>query len=75
MQGQIQRGSRVFLRGAIAGEAGIVLVIERSSALVEWPDMPEIGRPTRHALDTLMLDEGGRLAPGQLGIEFEEWAA
>jgi hypothetical protein len=69
----IQLGSRVYLRNAIAGEPGVVRRIDGRAALVEWVDMPEIGRPTRHALDSLVIDTAFRVR--QLGFEFGEEAA
>lgn len=54
----IRIGSRVYLRNAIVGEPGCVRLIDaRGFAHVEWVDLPEIGRFTRHKLDTLMIDE------------------
>lgn len=74
MQLAIQLGSRVYLRNAIAGEPGVVHGFDRAGrAIVEWVDMPELGRWTHHALDSLTVAESYRAH--QLGLEFEEQAA
>ncbi len=68
----IRLGSRVYLRNAIAGDPGCVTGFTRSGkALVEWYDL-DIGRPTEHALSSLVIDEGFRVE--QLGLEFERAA-
>lgn len=70
----IRIGSRVYLRNAIAGEPGVVMGFERGGkALVDWTDLPEIGRWTSHVIDTLVVDESFRVT--QLGLAFEEQAA
>ena len=71
---QIGIGSRVYLKNAICGEPGCVTGVTRGGkALVEWIDMPEIGRETEHRLDSLVLDEGFTVR--QLDISFESQAA
>lgn len=69
----IRIGSRVYLRNAIAGDPGCVMSFDHGKAVVEWADMPELGRHTRHALDSLVLDES--FIVSQLDIAFEEQAA
>jgi hypothetical protein len=51
-------GDRVYLANAIAGEPGVVVRITGLTGYVTWPDMPEITEPTKHKLDTLVVDEG-----------------
>lgn len=57
MTASIQVGSRVYLKIAVAGEPGVVSSFDRRGrALVDWIDMPELGRLTHHELDTLIVD-------------------
>lgn len=69
----IRVGSRVYLRNCIAGEPGVVIGFERRKILVEWIDMPEIGRPTKHSPDSLVIDTA--FVVSQLGFDFGEMAA
>ena len=70
----IRIGSRVYLRNAVAGEPGCVRLIDaRGFAHVEWVDLPEIGRFTKHQIDTLEIDTGFQVT--QLGLDFGEMAA
>lgn len=70
----IRIGSRVYLRNAVAGEPGCVRQIDpRGFAHVEWVDMPEIARLTKHKIETLEIDTGFHVA--QLGLDFGEFAA
>ena len=70
----IRIGSRVYLRNAIAGEPGCVRSIDsRGFAHVEWVDMPELGRFTKHRIDTLEIDSA--FVVKQLGLDFGELAA
>ena len=58
MTASIQIGERVYLKLCVAGEPGCVMGFDRDGrALIEWPDMLEIGRLTAHAVDTLIVDE------------------
>jgi len=51
----IRLGSKVFLRNAVAGEAGCVIgFTPRGKARVDWTDL---GIVTEHAPDTLVIDE------------------
>jgi hypothetical protein len=73
MIGRIQLGSRVYLRNAVAGEPGCVIGFTRGGkARVDWVDL-DLGRPTEHAVDTLVVDEAFKVT--QLGLEFEQAAA
>ena len=73
MSASIIQGSRVYLKNAVAGEPGVVHEIDRKGrAKVEWIDLPELGRWTIHALDTLVIDEAFTIR--QLDL-FEELAA
>ncbi len=69
---EIEIGSRVYLANCIAGEPGCVIGFERGRAVVTWPDMPE-QRDTRHAPETLVVDEAFRVA--QFHLDFGEVAA
>lgn len=65
-------GSRVYLRGCIAGEPGYVAEFDRRGwAGIDWLDMLEAGR-TFHRLDNLIVDEAFTVR--QLDL-FEELAA
>jgi uncharacterized protein YraI len=69
----IQIGSRVYLRGCIAGEPGYLAEFDRRGwAGIDWLDMLEAGR-TFHRVETLIVDES--FAVRQLGFDFEEVAA
>jgi hypothetical protein len=58
MDARIKLGSRVYLRLAIAGAPGVVSGFDRQGyALVDWVDMPEIGRWTAHDPESLVVDE------------------
>ena len=66
-------GSRVYLKIAIAGDPGCVIAFDRQGkAVVEWYDL-DLGHPTHHDLDMLILDESFRVS--QLGFDFDEVAA
>jgi hypothetical protein len=58
MDASIEVGDRVYLANAIAGEPGVVVMIKGLTGYVTWPDMPEIAEPTKHKLDTLVVDAG-----------------
>ena len=69
----IRVGSRVYMRICIAGEPGCVIGFSKhGKARVEWYDL-DIGRPTEHDLESLILDESFRVC--QLDILFDEQAA
>ena len=72
MERTIQLGSRVYLRNAICGEPGCVVGFERGRAVVEWPDMMEMGQ-TRHRIETLVIDEAFQVY--QRDLDFGEMAA
>ena len=58
---------------AVAGDPGCVIGFDRTGkAMVEWYDL-DLGRPTHHDLDMLILDEGFHVS--QLGFDFDEIAA
>jgi len=71
----IKLGARVYLKNCVAGEPGCVMDFDRRGrALVDWSaDMPEIGRWTTHAVDSLVIDEA--FCVKQLDIDFGEQAA
>ena len=52
-------GSRIYLRGCIAGEPGIVVGFnKRGWSEIYWPDLyADMGRHTFHDPDTLIVDE------------------
>jgi len=56
MDARIEIGARVFLRNAVAGEPGVIVKLYGDRALVEWPDL-NLGRPTKHSIDSLVLAE------------------
>lgn len=65
----------MYLKLCVAGEPGCVVGFDRRGrALVDWSlDMPEIGRCTAHALDTLVVDEAFTVS--QLDLDFNDIAA
>lgn len=70
----IRVGSRVYLRNCVAGEPGCVVGFDsRGRAEVMWLDMPELGRTTFHAVDSLEVDTG--FVVSQYGFESGEVAA
>lgn len=74
MVASIQLGSRVYLRNAICGFPGCVVGWNRKGyALVYWDDLPELGRNTSHAPETLIVDEAFTIR--QLGFDYESMAA
>ena len=73
MDARINLGDRVYLKIAVAGDPGCVIGFDRKGkAVVEWYDL-DLGHPTHHDPDMLILDEGFRVS--QLGFDFEEIAA
>ena len=72
----IRMGSRVYLRGCIAGEPGFVTGFDRRGrALLDWSlDMPEIGRCTAHDPESLVVDEAFTVQH-QFELAFESEAA
>ena len=61
------------MANCIAGEPGWVCGFDRrGNAIVEWTDLPEVGRTT-HRLETLVIDESFKVT--QLGLDFTEVAA
>lgn len=72
MDASIKVGDRVYLANAIAGEPGVVVRITGLTGYVTWPDMPEITEPTKHKLDTLVVDEG---FVARSNLDFETAAA
>jgi hypothetical protein len=70
----IQIGSRVYIKIAIAGDPGVVMKFDHyGRALVDWPDMQEIGRWTAHDTESLVVDEAFTVT--QLDLSFDEVAA
>ena len=73
MDARINLGDRVYLKIAVAGDPGCVIGFDRKGkAVVEWYDL-DLGHPTHHDPDMLILDEGFRVS--QLGFDFDEIAA
>ena len=72
MDASIKVGDRVYLANAIAGEPGVVVRVSGRTGYVTWPDMPEITEPTKHKLDTLVVDEG---FVARSNLDFETAAA
>ena len=73
MSASIKVGSRVYIRIAVCGEPGCVMSFDKNGrALVEWVDLPELGRWTAHDPESLVVDEAFTVE--QLGL-FEEIAA
>ena len=59
---------------AICGEPGCVMGFDRyGRALVDWVDLPELGRWTTHTVDSLIIDEAFTVT--QLDLAFNEQAA
>lgn len=70
MLSTIRIGSRVYLKNGIAGEPGIVMSFERKGkVLVEWADIPEIGRCTVHPVDSLVVDEAFKVEQISFGYD------
>ena len=70
----IQVGSRVYIKIAIAGDPGVVMKFDHyGRALVDWPDMQEIGRWTSHDPESLVVDEAFTVT--QLDLSFDDVAA
>ena len=69
----IRVGSRVYLHNCVAGEPGCVVGFVRGKAKVLWPDLPEVGRHTFHAIDALELDAGFTVR--QIGFDWDPVAA
>ena len=73
MDARINLGDRVYLKIAIAGDPGCVVAFDRKGkAVVEWYDL-DLGHPTHHNPDMLIIDEG--FCVSQLGFDFDEIAA
>lgn len=53
----LQLGSKVYVRGAVAGEPGVVVRLEDGAAIVEWADLPHGAHLTAHLVDELVPDE------------------
>ena len=74
LHSQIRKGTRVYLKFAVCGEPGMVMDFDaKGKAVVFWPDLPELGRETTHAINTLVIDEAFTVR--QLGLDFESQAA
>ena len=70
----VKLGSRVYMRNAVCGEPGIVKGFDRfGRAMVDWIDIPELGRLTAHDLETLIVDQQFKCK--QFCIEFDRVAA
>ena len=57
MVAELQIGSKVYIRKAIAGEPGVIVRMEDGAAIVEWADLPEGAHLTVHLVDELVPDE------------------
>ncbi len=69
----IRVGSRVYLKNAVCGEPGCVVGFDRGKAIVHWPDLPELGRDTRHSPDSLVIDTA--FVVEQLSLDLDSLAA
>lgn len=47
----------------------------KDRALVDWPDIPEIGRWTKHSIDTLIVAKAFSVRQAEFEFEAEEIAA
>jgi hypothetical protein len=73
---EFQIGDRVYLRICVAGDPGcIVGWNKRGRAIVEWYDLPELGRNTVHDKDMLILDESFTVSQREFSFDFGEMAA
>jgi hypothetical protein len=70
---EIEIGTRVYLKFAIAGDPGCVVGFDaRGRALVEWYDL-DLGHRTAHDPANLVVDQAFRVA--QFHLDFEDVAA
>lgn len=74
MSASIKLGDRVYMKLAIAGDPGCVIGFDsKGKAVVEWYDL-DLGHPTKHDLDMLVLDEGFTVRQLDL-FQFDDVAA
>ena len=57
MVAELQLGSKVYVKEAVAGEPGVIVRLEDGAAIVEWADLPNGAHLTAHLVDELVPDE------------------